>query len=73
MPRNKISNDLDHVRKNPVPKVLKERPSKLWPLLNYILLKINNPLTYNQSYLFNTITFNNSYNIFNLFFIEEIL
>ena len=72
MPRNKISNDLDHVRKDPKPQTTsKGRSSDLWPLPIYVLLKITNRRTHGQGHLPNIITPDDSYAIFNLFFSDK--
>ena len=72
MPRNKVSNDLDHVRKDPKPTTIpKERPPDPWPLPTYVPLKITNPRTHSQGHLPNTIAPDNPYAIFSLFFSDE--
>ena len=74
MPRNKVSDDLDHVRKNPkATKTPKGQPPKQWPLPKYTPLKIKKPYTDNQGQLPNTVTPDNPYQIFDLFFNEATL
>lgn len=74
MPRNKIFNDLDHVRKDiEALKTPKGRPPDPWLLPTYVPLKINNPRTYSQGYLPNTVTPNNPYTIFSLFFNNKVI
>ena len=72
MPRNKVSNDLDHVKKDPKPsKTIKERPPDPWPLPTFVPLRINNPLARGQGYLPDTVTPDDPYEIFSLFFSNE--
>ena len=72
MPRNKISNNLDHVRKDLKPSLtLKERPLDPWPLPTYIPVNIINPRTHDQGCLLNIIASDDLYTIFNLFFTDE--
>ena len=74
MPRNKVSDDLDHVRKNPkVTKAPKGPPLKRWPLSKYTSLKIKKPWCNGQSQLSNHVASNDSYAIFCLFFDENTL
>ena len=75
MPRNKVSNDLDHVRKDPKPaKAPKEPPPKPWRLPKFIPVKITKPFTDGQSQLSSTtVAFDDPYAIFDLFFSEETL
>ena len=72
MPRNKTSNDLDHVRKDPKPsKTPKGRPPKPGPLPRYKPVKIKQPWTNGESQLPDTIAPDDPYAIFNLFFTNE--
>ena len=72
MPRNKISNDLDHVKKDPKPlNTPKGRPPDPWPLPKYVPLKITRRRTHGQGHLPNTIAPDDPYEIFNLFFSDE--
>ena len=72
MPRNKISDDLDHVKKNPKPSnPPKGRPPDPWPLPTYVPLKITNPRTHGQGHLPDTVAPDNPYAIFSLFFSNE--
>ncbi len=74
MPRSKVSNDLDHVRKDPKPtKVPKEPPPKPWPLPKYTPVKITKPFTDGQGQLPNTIAPDDPYAIFGLFFSDDSL
>lgn len=74
MPRNKVSNDLDHVRKDSkLIKPSKGRSSRPWPLPKYTPLKIKKPYTDGQGQLPNTVASDNPYKIFDLFFDEDIL
>ena len=73
MPRNKVSNDIDHVPKDPQPeKAPKEPPPKPKPLPKYKPLQITKPFTYGYRLLPDT-TPNDPYTIFSLFFTESIL
>ena len=73
MPRNKVSNDIDHVRKDPQPeKAPKEPPPKPKPLPKYKPLQIKKPFTHGHGLLPDT-TPNTPYTIFSLFFTETIL
>ncbi len=55
MPRNKMSNNLDHVEKDPKPsKTLKGRPPRLWLLPKYKLAKIKQLWTNGESQLLDT-------------------
>ena len=66
MPRNKTSNDLDHVKKDPKPsRTPKGRPPKPWPLPMYKPVKIKQPWTNGHSQLPSTITPDDPYAIFN--------
>ena len=72
MPRNKTSNDLDHVKKDPKPsRTPKGRPPKPWPLPKYKPVKIKQPWTNGHSQLPSTITPDDPYAIFNLFFTDQ--
>ena len=72
MPRNKISNDLDHVKKDPKPSnTPKGRPPDPWPLPKYVPLKITRRRTHGQGHLPNTIAPDDPYGIFSLFFSNE--
>ena len=72
MPRNKISNDLDHVKQDPKPSTVpKGYPPDPWPLPTYVPLKIKQRRTHGQGQLPNTIAPDNPYAIFNLFFSDE--
>ena len=74
MPRNRVSDDLDHVQKDPKPvQVLKGRPPDPWPLPSCTPREINNALTHGQGYLPNTMNSDDPYSIFSLFFSEETL
>ena len=74
MPRNKVSNDLDHVRKDPQPSyTLKEPPPKSWGLPKYRPVKIREPWTDDQSQLPSTIVPDDPYIIFQLFFNHDTL
>ena len=73
MPRNKVSNDIDHVRKDPQPeKAPKQPPPKPKLLPKYKPLQITKLFTYSYRLLPNT-TPNNPYTIFSLFFTKSIL
>ena len=73
MPRNKVSNDIDHVRKDPQPEnAPKESPPKPKPLPKYKPIQIKKPFTHGHALLPDT-TSNNPYAIFSLFFTESIL
>ena len=72
MPRNKISNDPNHVKKNPKPSNTSKIPPPIpWPLPTYVPLKITNTRTYGQGHLPNTIAPDDPYAIFDLFFNHE--
>ena len=72
MPRNKVSNDLDHVRKDPKPSTTpKGRPPTPWPLPTYVPLKITNARTHGQGHLPKTVASDDPYAIFSLFFNDE--
>lgn len=74
MPRNKVSNDLDHVRKDSkAEKVPKEPSPKPWKLSKYTPTKIIQSFSNDEGQLSNTIALDNSYAIFELFFNEETL
>ena len=74
MPRNKVSNDLDHVRQDPKPKTApKGPPPKPKRLPKYTPVKIRQPYTNDQGNLSTTIAPNNPYAIFSLFFNESTL
>ena len=74
MPRNKVSNDIDHVRKDPQPeKAPKGLPPQPQPLPQYKPLQITMPLTYGHGLLSDTIAFDDPYTIFSLFFINATL
>ena len=87
MPRNKTSDDIDHVRPDPKTlkaskkkaskkkkdKVLKKPVPEPGPMPEYTPMVITNPLTYGQSKLPDHIDPLNPYAIFNLFFNESIL
>ena len=52
MPRNKISDDLDHVREDSKPtQPPKQPPPRPWPLPKYTPVTISNALTHGQGYL----------------------
>ncbi len=71
MPRNKVSNDIDHVPKDLQPeKAPKEPPQKPKPLPKYKPLQIKRPFTHGHGLLPNTIP-NDPYTIFSLFFTES--
>ena len=72
MPRNKVSNDLDHVRKDPKPsKTPKGRPPAPWPIPTYTPLKITTTRTHGQGHLPTTMAPDDPYAIFSLFFNDE--
>ena len=74
MPRNKVSNDLDHVKQDPKPKTApKEPPPKPQQLPKYTPVKIRQPYTNGQGNLSHTIAPNDPYAIFSLFFDESTL
>ena len=74
MPRNKVSNDLDHVRLDPKPsKTPKGSPPEPWPLPTYTPLRIKKTRTHGQGYLPNTIPSDDPYAIFSLFFSYEVI
>ena len=73
MPRNKVSNDIDHVRKDPQPeKAPKGSPPKPKPLPKYKPIQIKKPFTRGHGLLPDT-TPNDPYAIFSLFLTESIL
>ena len=73
MPRNKVSNDIDHVRKDPQPeKAPKEPPPKPKLLPKYKPMQIKKPFTHGYGLLPDT-TPDDPYTIFSLFFTESIL
>ena len=72
MPRNKMSDDLDHVRKDPKPTTTpKGRPPDPWPLPTYVPLRISSPRTYGQGCLPSTVAPDDPVAIFDLFFNDE--
>ena len=72
MPRNKVSDDLDHVKLDPKPsKTPKGRPPAPWPLPTYTPLRITKTRTHGQGQLLNTIAPDDPYAIFSLFFSIE--
>ena len=74
MPRNKVSNDIDHVPKDPQPeKAPKEPPPKPWPLPKFKPLPITRPFTHGHGLLPDTIPYDDPYAIFSLFFTESTL
>ena len=74
MPRNKVSNDLDHVKLDPKPsKAPKGRPPDPWPLPTYTPLRITKTRTHGQGQLPNTIPPDDPYAIFSLFFSNEVI
>ena len=74
MPRNKVSDDLDHVRKDSkFTKASKGPPFKRWSLSKYILLKIKKFWCNGQSQLSNHVVSDDFYAIFCLFFDENTL
>ncbi len=74
MPRNKVSNDIDHVRKDPQPeKAPKEPPPKPKPLPKYKPIQIKKPFTHSHGSLPRTTPYNDFYAIFSLFFTKAIL
>ena len=74
MPRNKISNDLDHVRQDLKPlKTPKGYPPKPWPLPKYKPVRITKLFGHGHGQLPNIIAFNDPYAIFILFFSYETL
>ena len=74
MPRNKVSNDLNHVKQDPKPTTApKEAPPKPKRLPKYTPVKIKQPYTNNQGNLPNIVTLNDPYAIFSLFFDESTL
>ena len=73
MPRNKVSNNIDHIRKDLQPeKTPKGLPPRLRPLPKYKPIQITKPFTNGHRLLPNT-TPNNPYTIFSLFFTEATL
>lgn len=73
MPRNKVSNDIDHVRKDPQPeKAPKGSPPKPKPLPKYKPMQITKPFTHGHGLLSDT-TPHDPYAIFSLLFTESIL
>ena len=73
MPRNKVSNDIDYVRKDlQLEKAPKGKPLKLKPLPKYKPIQIKRPFTYGYGLLPDT-TPRDPYAIFSLFFTELIL
>ena len=71
MPRNKTSNNLDHVKKDPKPsKIPKGHPPRPWPLPKYKPVKIKQPWTHGHGQLPST-TPDDPYAIFSLFFNNE--
>ena len=74
MPRNKVSNDLDHVRQDSKPKTApKGPPPSPKRLPKYTPVKIRQPYTDGQGNLPCTIAPNDPYAIFSLFFDKSIL
>ena len=74
MPRNKVSNDLDHVKKDPKPsKTPKGPPPSPWPLPKYTPVDIKKPWTNGISQLPDIIAPDNPYTIFNLFFNDQVI
>ena len=74
MPRNKVSNDIDHVRKDPQPeKAPKGSPPKPEPLPKYKPMNIKRPFTHGYGSLPRTTPYNDPYAIFSLFFTESTL
>ncbi len=74
MPRNKTSNDLDHVKKDPKPsQTPKGRPPRPWPLPKYKPVIIKQPWTNGESQLPDTLAPDDPYAIFNLFFNDKII
>ena len=73
MPRNKVSNDIDYIRKDLQPeKAPKEPPPKLKLLPQYKPIQIKKLFTYSYRLLSNTIP-NDPYTIFSLFLTKSIL
>ena len=74
MPRNKVSNDLDHVKQDPKPTTApKGVPSKPKRLPKYTPVKIKQPYINGQGNLSNIVAPNDPYAIFSLFFDESTL
>ena len=74
MPRNRVSNDLDHVKKDPKPlKTPRGDPPRLWPLPKFKSVQINQPWSHGQSRLPSNIALDDPYAIFSLFFNEEVI
>ena len=74
MPRNRVSNDLDHVKKDPKPsKTPRGDPPRPWPLPKFKPVQINQPWSHGQSRLPSTIAPDDPYAIFSLFFNEEVI
>ena len=74
MPRNRISDDVDHVpidsqnlRASRLP------PPEPWPLLSFIPREINNPLSHGQGDLPDGVDPTDAYATFSLFFNSETL
>ena len=74
MPRNKVSNDLDHVKQDPKPKTApKGPPPEPKQLFKYTPVKIRQLYIDGQGNLPAIIAPNNFYAIFSLFFDESTL
>ena len=74
MPRKRVSDDVDHVPIDPKPsKVPKKPPPKQWDPPPFDPMVINNPLIYGKAKLPPHIPINSPYDIFHLFFTDEIL
>ena len=74
MPRNKVSNDIDHVRKNSQSEKAPKEPSlKSTSLSKYKLIQIKKPFTHDHGSLPRTTLYNDLYAIFSLFFTKATL
>ena len=74
MPRNKVSDDLDHVKQDPKPaRPVKGRPPDPWPLPSHTPRRIINALIHGQGSLPKTMNPDDPFAIFSLFFNQETL
>ena len=68
MPRNKVSDDLDHIKQDPKPaRPVKGRPPDPWPLPSYTPRRIINALIHGQGSLPETMNPDDPFAIFSLF------
>ena len=71
MGRNRVSDDVNHVKQDSKPtRKSKKEPPKPWPLLTFSSMTITNPLTYGEPIDTNFATF---YEVFTRFFTDDIL